>query len=386
MKLFHTSDWHLGRMLYGRSLLEDQRWFLRQVFLPAVERERPCCVLIAGDVYDRQIAPVEAIALFDETLSQLLKLGTKVCVIAGNHDGPGRMALLKNALRHSGVYFATQLSDAFSPVLLEEKGQALQIFPLPYFDAAQGREFLGDESLRGEGACMELLLERLVPLFQPGAGHLLVSHCFAAGAQTSDSESATFVGGSGQVPPALFAPFDYVALGHIHGPQQVGKATIRYCGTPLKYSFSEANHEKSVTVVEMEEKGNVSIRTIPLMPLRDLREIRGSYEEVTLRDFYEGKDFREDYLHIILTDEEDVPDGAAKLRLIYPNLMKLSYDNRRTQNQAQWEEMGPTEEKSPLAMLEEFYEKQNGQPMQETQRSFALGLMEEIWEDEPCDR
>ena len=194
------------------------------------------------------------------------------------------------------------------------------------------------------------------------------------------------MGGSDNVDASVFAPFDYVALGHIHGPQQVGKPTIRYCGTPLKYSFSEANHEKSVTVVEMEEKGNVSIRTIPLTPLRDLREIRGSYEEVTLRDFYKGKDFREDYLHIILTDEEDVPDGAAKLRLIYPNLMKLSYDNRRTQNQAQWEEMGPTEEKSPLAMLEEFYEKQNGQPMQETQRSFALGLMEEIWEDEPCDR
>ena len=154
MKLFHTSDWHLGRMLYGRSLLEDQRWFLRQVFLPAVERERPCCVLIAGDVYDRQIAPVEAIALFDETLSQLLKLGTKVCVIAGNHDGPGRMALLKNALRHSGVYFATQLSDAFSPVLLEEKGQALQIFPLPYFDAALGREI-------GRASCRERVL-RLV--------------------------------------------------------------------------------------------------------------------------------------------------------------------------------------------------------------------------------
>ena len=153
MKLFHTSDWHLGRMLYGRSLLEDQRWFLRQVFLPAVERERPCCVLIAGDVYDRQIAPVEAIALFDETLSQLLKLGTKVCVIAGNHDGAGRMALLKTALARGGVYFATELADAFSPVTIEEDGISLQLFPLPYFDAAQAREFLGDGTLRGKRAC-----------------------------------------------------------------------------------------------------------------------------------------------------------------------------------------------------------------------------------------
>ena len=147
MKLFHTSDWHLGRMLYGRSLLEDQRWFLQQVFLPAVERERPACVLIAGDVYDRQIAPVEAIQLFDETLLGLLELGATVCVISGNHDGAGRMALLKSALRRSGAIFATTLEDAFSPVELEENGERLQLFLLPYFDAAQARDFLGDDSI-----------------------------------------------------------------------------------------------------------------------------------------------------------------------------------------------------------------------------------------------
>ena len=174
MKLFHTSDWHLGRMLYGRSLLEDQRWFLRQVFLPAVERERPCCVLIAGDVYDRQIAPVEAIALFDETLSQLLKLGTKVCVIAGNHDGPGRMALLKNALRHSGVYFATQLSDAFSPVLLEEKGQALQIFPAPCPPVpARGGPPAGEPLLCRRGPDLRLGERHLCRRQRPGAPRLV---------------------------------------------------------------------------------------------------------------------------------------------------------------------------------------------------------------------
>ena len=183
MKLFHTSDWHLGRMLFGRSLLEDQRWFLNQVFLPAVERERPACVIIAGDIYDRQIAPVEAIRLFDEALARLMELGAKVCVIAGNHDGAGRMALLKTALARSGVYFATELADAFSPVTIEEDGLFLQLFPLPYFDAAQAREFLGDGTLRGEGLCMKALLDQMVPLFQPGAGPLLVP------------------------PPVLFSPF-----------------------------------------------------------------------------------------------------------------------------------------------------------------------------------
>ena len=223
MKLFHTSDWHLGRMLYGRSLLEDQQWFLEQVFLPAVEREKPVCVLLAGDVYDRQIAPVEALKLFDSTLSRLVALGTKVCIISGNHDGAQRMALLKGALRQSGVYFATELADAFAPVMLEQGEEKLQLFLLPYFDAAQAREFLGDDSLRGEGACLEALLQRLVPLFAPDAGHVLVSHCFAAGSHTSDSESTLFVGGSGQVPPSLFDPFDYAALGHLHGPQKAGE-------------------------------------------------------------------------------------------------------------------------------------------------------------------
>lgn len=155
MKLFHTSDWHLGRMLFGRSLLEDQRWFLNQVFLPAVERERPACVIIAGDIYDRQIAPVEAIRLFDEALARLMELGTKVCVIAGNHDGAGRMALLKTALARSGVYFATELADAFSPVTIEEDGLSLQLFPLPYFDAAQAREFLGRRHPAGRGPVHE---------------------------------------------------------------------------------------------------------------------------------------------------------------------------------------------------------------------------------------
>ena len=247
-----------------------------------------------------------------------MEMGKKVCVIAGNHDGPGRMALLKNALRHSGVYFATQLSDAFSPVLLEEKGQALQIFPLPYFDAAQGREFLGDESLRGEGACMELLLERLVPLFRPGAGHLLVSHCFAAGAQTSDSESATFVGGSGQVPPALFAPFDYVALGHLHGPQKAGERG-QYSGSPLKYSVDEEHQKKGYFQLEWDGR-EMARQFVPCAPLRDVRRVKGTFAH--LLEAGEQSPV-EDYVEIELTDSAPVLLAAERLRPFYPNLLSV---------------------------------------------------------------
>lgn len=319
MKLFHTSDWHLGRMLYGRSLLEDQRWFLQEVFLPAVERERPACVILAGDVYDRQIAPPEAIRLFDATLARLVELRVKVCIISGNHDGADRMALLKGALRQSGVYFATALEDAFSPVVLEEQGEILQLFLLPYFDTSQAREYLGDDSLRGEGTCFRALVEKLRPLFLPGAGHLLVSHCFAAGSQTSDSESTLFVGGSGQVPPSLFDPFDYVALGHLHGPQKAGDRG-RYSGSPLKYSVDEARQKKGF--VSLEWTGHEMLQEfVPVTPLRQVRRVTGLFQ--TLLEA--GKQSPcEDYLELVLEDTSPVMLAAERLRPYYPNLLAVS--------------------------------------------------------------
>ncbi len=382
MKWIHLSDLHLGKRVNGFSMVEDQAYILKEI-LEIVRREEPQGVLIAGDVYDKTVPSAEAVGMLDDFLVSLSRLGPQVFLISGNHDSPERLAFGGRLMEQSGVHLAPVYDGNPFRFTLQDAHGPVDVFLLPFLKPVHVRRFFPEETIESYTDALRVAIDHLG--VEEGRRNVLVTHQFVTGAARCESEELS-VGGSDNVDASVFAPFDYVALGHIHGPQQVGKPTIRYCGTPLKYSFSEANHEKSVTVVEMEEKGNVSIRTIPLMPLRDLQEIRGSYEEVTLRDFYKGKDFREDYLHIILTDEEDVPDGAAKLRLIYPNLMKLSYDNRRTQNQAQWEEMGPTEEKSPLAMLEEFYEKQNGQPMQETQRSFALGLMEEIWEDEPCDR
>lgn len=319
MKLFHTSDWHLGRMLYGRSLLSDQRHFLENVFLPAVERERPACVILAGDLYDRQIAPPEAIRLFDSTLSRLTDLGCRVCMISGNHDGADRIAILKGALRRSGVYLSTNLEDAFSPVLLEEQGEKIQLFLLPYFDAAQAREFLGDDSLRGERAAMERLIEKMVPLFHPGAAHILVSHCFTAGSLTSDSESSLFVGGSGEIPPALFDPFDYVALGHLHGPQKAGKKG-RYSGSPLKYSVDEAGQKKGFIRLQWKD-GAISVEQIPVVPLRDVRRVSGLFQDL----LKQGEACPcQDYVELTLEDKEPVLLAAERLRPGYPNLLSVS--------------------------------------------------------------
>lgn len=318
MRIFHTSDWHLGRMLYGRSLLSDQRHFLENILLPAIEREKPAALLIAGDVYDRQVAPPEAIALFDDTLSRLVELGVRVLVISGNHDGAQRMALLKGALKKSGVFFATALEDVLSPVLLEEGGQRVQVFLLPYFDCPAAREFLGDISLRGEAACMEKLLGRLYPLFLPDAAHVLVAHCFCAGGVTSESESGAFVGGSGQVPPSLFSRFDYVALGHLHGPQRAGEKA-RYSGTPLKYSIDEAGQKKGYLSLSWDGKA-FSAEHRETKPLHDVRKITGPFAELLAAG--EAAPC-EDYVELCLTDKAPVLLAAERLRPFYPNLLSV---------------------------------------------------------------
>ena len=213
----------------------------------------------------------------------------------------------------------------------------------------------------------------------PAERNVLITHQFVTGAETCESEELS-VGGTDNVSADVFEAFDYVALGHIHGPQNVGTERIRYCGTPLKYSFSEASHRKSVTLVELGEKGELSVSAIELVPRHDMREIRGTYEELSARSFYEGTAV-DDYLHVILRDEEDVPEAIGRLRVIYPNIMKLSYDNARTRSSNVIRAVAEVQRKSQLDLLEELYELQNDRPMNSQQRSFAQQLIEEIWED-----
>lgn len=314
MLIYHTSDWHLGRMLYGRSLLSDQRFFLETCLLPMVERERPAALLLSGDIYDRQVPPVEAIRLLDETLNRLVSLNCKVLMIAGNHDGADRIALMKRALRQSGVYLSTEPADALEPVVLTGGSETVQAFLLPYSTPAEVRAFISREDLRGESACMEALLQKLRPLFLPGAVHILLSHCFTAGASVCDSESV-FVGGSAGVPPALFSDFDYVALGHLHGPQKMGEG-VRYSGSPLKYSVSEADQRKGFLRLEISE-GRLSVSPIGTVPLRDLRRVKGSFSEVL------AGPFSEDYVEVELTDPDPVLMAAEQLRSRFPNLLSV---------------------------------------------------------------
>lgn len=378
MKLIHLSDLHLGKRVNEFSMLEDQQYILTEI-LHIMDEEQPDGVLIAGDVYDKTVPSAEAVALLDDFLVRLAKRDLQIFLISGNHDSPERMAFGGRLMEGSGVHLAPVYDGRVSPITLTDAYGTVNFYLLPFVKPAHVRRCFPEREITTYTDALAAAIEAMG--VDTNGRNVLVTHQFVTGAARCDSEELS-VGGTDNVDVSVFDPFDYVALGHIHGPQRVGRETVRYCGTPLKYSFSEAGHQKSVTVVELGPKGTVSVRTVPLIPLRDLAELRGTYEELTFRGFYEGTSYQKDYVHITLTDEEDVPDAMRKLQIIYPNLMKLDYDNRRTRAGACLDGAEDAEQKSPLELLEEFYEKQNGQPMGEEQQAFARAWMERIWEED----
>lgn len=378
MKLIHLSDLHLGKRVNEFSMIEDQQHILGEI-LSIIQEEKPQGVLIAGDVYDKTVPSAEAVGLLDDFLVRLSQEQIPVYLISGNHDSPERLAFGGRLMAHSGIYMAPVYDGTVKPYVLQDDYGPVHLYLLPFVKPAHVRRFFPEKDIRSYTDAMRTAMEAME--VDERVRNVLVTHQFVAGATRCDSEECS-VGGTDQVDVSVFDSFDYVALGHLHGPQRVGREGVRYCGTPLKYSFSEAGQEKSVTVVELEGKGTVHIRTVPLHPMRDMVQLRGSYEQVTLREFYQAGGYPNAYVHITLTDEEDIPDGMGKLRIIYPYLMKLDYDNQRTRTQQQVEGAEDVERKSPLELLEEFYQLQNGQPMGEQQRNFACGLLESVWEGE----
>ena len=378
MKFIHLSDLHLGKRVNEFSMLEDQRYILAEI-LEIIDREAPDGVLIAGDIYDKSVPSAEAVALLDDFLVRLSAQNLQVFLISGNHDSAERMAFGGRLMAGSGIHMAPVYNGTTPPLTLTDIHGPVDLYLLPFLKPAHVRRCFPDQEITSYTDAVKAAIDAM-PL-DTTRRNVLVTHQFVTGAARCDSEELS-VGGSDNVDAAVFDPFDYVALGHIHGPQQVGRETIRYCGTPLKYSFSEARHQKSLTVVELEEKGHVTVRTVPLHPLRDLVELRGTYEELTLRDFYESAGYRQNYVHITLTDEDDIPDAVGKLRILYPYLMKLDYDNSRTRAgllPTDGFENAPS--RSPMELLETFYEAQNGQAMSDAQRSYARDLIEHIWEE-----
>ena len=377
MKFIHLSDLHLGKRVNEFSLLEDQEYILTKI-INIIDEEKPEGVIIAGDVYDKSVPSAEAVELFDDFLVRLAKRNLKVFVISGNHDSAERIAFGGRLMDKSGIYMSPVFGGKVEPITLKDDFGDVNIYMLPFIKPSNVRRFYPENEIVTYTDAVKTVIDNME--IDTSKRNVLVTHQFVTGAVRSESEDIS-VGGTDNIDASVFECFDYVALGHIHRSQKCGGGEyIRYSGTPLKYSFSEAKDNKTVTVVEMSTKGSITLDFIPLVPKRDMVEIKGTYDELTLKSFYENTTYQDDYIHITLTDEEDIPDVITKLRVIYKNIMKLDYDNKRTRTMNEISGAGDVKEKTPFEHFSEFYELQNGQPLSEEQTEFVSDIIEQLWE------
>lgn len=376
MKIMHLSDLHIGKKVNEYSMLQDQIYILKEI-LRIIDNEKVETVIIAGDVYDRSLPPNEALELFDEFLYQLSSRNVNVFVISGNHDSPERISYGGRMMTDNKIFLSPVYDGNVKPISLNDDYGEVNFYLLPFVRPADIRRYFPDENIENYTDAVKVAIDNMNVDFSER--NILVTHQFVTGAELSESEDI-IVGGTDNVSGEVFDGFDYVALGHIHREQTVGKDNIRYCGTPLKYSFSEAKNIKSVTILDFNDKGNIEYSKIPLTPLRDMREIRGTYYELTLKSSYESTN-TEDYLHITLTDEEDIPDAIGKLRSIYPNIMKLDYDNLRTRGSGTVDAIENIESKSPFELFADLFKQQNNQDMSEEQEEIMRNLIDKIWEE-----
>ena len=376
MKFIHLSDLHLGKRVNEFSMIEDQDYILKKI-LEVIDEEKPDSVIIAGDVYDKSVPSAEAVALFDSFLVSLAERNIQVFVISGNHDSAERIAFGSRLMDASGIHLSPVYSGEVSPIEMSDDYGRVNVYMLPFVKPSNVRAFFPEKEISSYTDAVKTAIDRMS--VDPSQRNILITHQFVTGAASAGSEELS-VGGTDNVDAEVFDGFDYVALGHIHRSQKCGHEYVRYSGTPLKYSFSEAKDQKSVTVVEMKEKGNLEISSVPLKPKHDMVEIRGTYNELMLKSFYENTSYRSDYVHITLTDEDDVPDALAKLRVVYKNIMKLDYDNTRTRNNAVLKDIEDVKSKSPFDLFSEFYRTQNGLEMSDEQAETVISLVEKIWE------
>ena len=377
MKFIHLSDLHLGKRVNEFSMIEEQDAILKQI-LNIIDNESPDGILIAGDIYDKSVPSAEAVQLFDGFLCELAKRHLQVFIISGNHDSPERIAFGSRIMDASGIHLSPVYNGNIEPITMQDDCGNVNIYMLPFVKPSHVRRFYEDEDIVTYTDAMRVAISAMN--IDTSARNILVTHQFVTGATTCESEEIS-VGGTDNVDASVFADFDYVALGHIHGAQNCGSERVRYCGTPLKYSFSEAHHQKSVTVIELGAKDELSIRTVNLTPLHDMSEISGTFAELTDPIYYTANPITENYLHITLTDEDDIPDAIGRLRIIYKNLMRLDYDNTRTRSHNVILGATDTETKSAYELFAEFFEKQNNIAMSDEQSEYMKNLIEKIEEE-----
>jgi len=381
VKIIHLADLHIGKRVNEFSMIDDQKYILNQI-LKIIDKEKPDAVIIAGDVYDKQVPSIEAVELLDSFISDISKRKTTTFIISGNHDSAERLAFGSSLMAMGKIYISPVYNGKISKYTLKNDFGSANFYLLPFVKPSHVKRFFPDEKIESYTDAIKVVVDNLK--LDTSEINILIAHQFVTGASRTESEEIS-VGGLDNVDASVFEDFDYVALGHIHRPQKIGTERIRYCGTPLKYSFSEVNDAKSVSIIEINSKEDFNLRTIPLIPKRDMRKIRGTYEELITKTSYENTN-TDDYIHVTLTDEFNVVDAIQKLRVIYKNIMKLEYDNIRTRESRKINlDNMVIENKNPLEIFSEFYKLQNNKEMDDEQKKIIKKIMEEVWEENKWD-
>ncbi|MBM4762801.1 exonuclease SbcCD subunit D [Bacillus sp. B15-48] len=352
MKFIHSADWHLGKLVHGIYMTEDQRFLLNQ-FVEIVAEEKPDAVVIAGDLYDRSVPPTDAVELLDQTLFKInVELNIPVIAIAGNHDSAERLSFGSSWYRHSQFYLTGKLTNEFRPVQIK----GVNFYLVPYAEPGHIRQLLDDPSIHSHQEAMKAVIEKIMEKMDMDAPNVFVGHAFVLGGKTSDSERTLSVGGSGCVTADLFAPFSYTALGHLHSPDAIRHEKIKYSGSLMKYSFSEAKQRKAISIIDMNDNGSFEIRERTLVPKQDMREIEGYLEEL-LNPYYYEKQKTDDYLKVTLLDEGSLIDPIGKLRKVYPHILHLerkieSIDQKKLRNLTTQK----LKKQSEIELFEQFYQ------------------------------
>lgn len=375
MRFLHLADLHLGKRVNEFSMIEDQKYVLKQV-LNIIDEHNVQSVLMAGDIYDKSVPSAEAVLLLNDFLTELSEKEIKTFVISGNHDSAERIGFGSDIMSLAGIHMAKPYTGEVEHITVEDEHGEITIYMLPFVKPATVKHVHKEEEINTYDEAVSVVIKNVK--LDTNKRNILIAHQYVSGGDKCDSENIS-VGGIDEVSGEHFKKFDYVALGHLHGPQHVYSEKIRYAGTLLKYSFSEVNHNKNALIVNIGEKGNIDFEKINIKPLHDMKEIKGTYQELTAKGFYEDMDTN-DYFHVTLTDEEDKVNALELLRTIYPNIMRLDYDNQRTRQNQNVMLTQSVEEKSPIDLFEEFYEMQNNVPMTEAQKNIVKELVEKVWE------
>ena len=377
MKILHTSDLHIGKRVKEFSMLDEQRFILNQI-LTTAEAEQPDAIILAGDIYDKSVPSAEAVSLFDDFLVSLARLGKSIFIISGNHDSPERISFASRIMQSSKIYLSPVYDGTIRPVVLPDGESEVAFYLLPFIKPSVVLHYADEGTdIKTYDDAMRYVVSKMD--IDKSRRNILIAHQYVTGAERSESEDMV-IGGLDNVDASVFAPFDYVALGHLHRPQYCGRETIRYSGSPLKYSFSEVFDKKSVTIIEINAGQAPVVTEHALTPLHEWYALRGTYDELTARDYYDGKGYQDAYVSITLTDEDDIPDGMRKLCTIYHRLMELSYDNKRTR--AGMTNIGKpmnVNELNPIELFGELFEKQNAQPLTDRQRQYVNSLIDQVF-------